>query len=223
MARYIEDCPLPSELVTIPEKDCNFRIDQITRMVFYRLSGDITANFADEAAVLEKANWESFLADADDDKGVMTAPMANVVLPGSEGAFYGGDDNTTVDGLPIYMGENNVTVTGEFHDTPSDVIAATRKVSQEANASFGNPRVGMFFFNSLGQIGYKTTGLTSPSAEIEGVPVYSFRVGSANSDGYKQPTKNMFSLVLAEGWDSDIKLVTPNFNVKTLVSPPAST
>jgi hypothetical protein len=77
----------------------------------------------------------------------------------------------------------------------------------------------MFFFNSLGQIAYRITGDESPEAEVEGIPVYSFRVGSANTDGYKQPTKNMFSLVLAEGWDKDIKLVTPDFNVKTLVSP----
>lgn len=219
MARYIEECPLPTEIVTIPEKTCNFRIDQITRILVYRLAGDLTTSFIDEAALLEKANWETALSAVGDDKVVMTAPAANVILPGSEGAFYGGDDNTTVDGLPIYMGENNVTVTGEFHDSPMEVISATRKISQESNGSYGVPKLGMFFFNSLGQIAYKTTGATTPAAEMAGIPVYSFRVGSASSDGYKQPTKNMFSFVLAEGWDTDLKLVTPNFDVKTLVSP----
>lgn len=219
MARFIEDCPLPAELPTIPEKTCNFRIDQITRIIFYRLVGDLTTAFADEDALLEKANWETFLAAAGDDKGVMTPAIANFVLPGSEGSFYGGDDNTTVDGLPIYMGENNVTATGEFHDTPSEVIEAIRGVSQESNGSWGAPKIGMMFFNSLGQVGYVETGLITPDSEVAGIPVYSVRVGSANSDGYKQPTKNMFSLVLAEGWDQDVKLVTPNFNVKTLVAP----
>ncbi len=211
---YFEDCPLPAELPFIPQKDCNFVLGQITRLVVIRTAADLSTIFEDADAVLEKANWEALLSATGDNKGVLVPPLANVVIPQSEATFYGGGDNSTVNGLAVYTGHDNVTVTAEIHNTPPAIIEAIQPLSAESNGGFGYPRVGVVFFTADGQIAYRET----PEQAVRPIPFYNFVVSSPGSEGYKAPTISNLTFTLESYWYKGLKVVTPNFDIRELVN-----
>ena len=211
---YFEDCPLPAELPFIPQKECNFVLDQITRLVVVRTSADLSTHFADAEAVGVKANWEALLAATGNEKGVLTPPLANVVIPRSEATYFGGGTNETVNGLAIYTGQDNVTVTGEIHNTPPAIIEALQKVAQESNGGFGYPRVGVIFFTANGQIAFKST----TAKPVGVIPFFNLHVSSPGTEGYKAPTIADIGFALYPDWFHGLQVVNPDFDIKELVN-----
>lgn len=211
---YFEDCPLPAELPFIPQKDCNFVLGQITRLLVVRTAADLAVPFTDADGVLVKANWETLLSGTGDAKGVLTPPLANVVIPQSEATFYGGGTNETVNGLPVFTGFDNVTVTAEIHNTPPAILEAMQQLSQESNGGFGYPRVSVIIFTADGQVAYRETE-TDP---VKAIPFYNFVVSSPGSEGYKAPTISNVSFTLAHDWFQGLKVVTPSFDIRELVN-----
>lgn len=198
---FIIDCPLPESLTAVPVQDCLFRMDQIVRFAFARRSAP---PFATEAAIKLLATWTPLLTAADETKVVMSPIFAGFVIPGSEGQFTGGNDNTTINGVRLYGGEQNVTATGVFSNMSPAVKTALDALTQYSVAgSLGTTDLGLIPINKDGKIFPKNLGF---------IPIFNFRVGSRGSEGYNANDTHGFSFDLLPNWDEGLLAIEPAFD-----------
>jgi hypothetical protein len=206
------NCPLPAELTDIPSFDCGVRFDQIVKMAFQR-EGNSFPSLSGSGGITVQASWTPLLAASDDTKIVVSNYFAGLVIPGSEGQFEGGNDNTTISGVRLYKGENGVTVTGVMRNLPSDVRAALRAYSQESLSSIGATNLTAYFFTRPGleKIIALKVGTT-----YKGIPIYNFRIASPDSQGFNADNIINFSFDLLPDWDENVEVLSPAFNPLSL-------
>lgn len=200
----IIECPKPASLTAIPAVGCGMRFDQVVKMGIQRVQA--TPSFNGTDLITTESVWDDLVAETDDTKMIITPFFAEFVIPPSENAEEGGGDNTTVNGLPINLGEQPVKVTGVFRNLPSAVKAALDKLAGESLASYGTAQIWVYLFNKDGKI---------ISKGDSGIPIFNFRVSTPGSEGYNQDNKNNFSFNLAADWDTSVVMTTPLFNPLT--------
>lgn len=199
-------CPKPTSLTAISAVECPVDFGQIVKIYLQRQQ-DTTTTYpfnTTNGEITAKASWDTFIAAVDDTKIVETPTLSNPVLNSSEGAFEGGDDNTTPYGLRIYKGENTTTFEAAFRSLNADVIAELRALSQETLPQLAGTLTAYFVLADGRILARKG----STATDHEGIPIYSWRVGSVGSEGYKADNMNPLSFDLREGWDEDFDVVT---------------
>jgi hypothetical protein len=127
-------CPPPTALATIPTQACPERFDQIVRFFFQRKQS--TASFT-TTTIKTSATWTPLLAATDSTKVIGSPQIPNVVIPAGEIAKEGGNDNTTINGIPRLLGLNHVGVTANLLDANSAVRAALRGLASESAVAPG--------------------------------------------------------------------------------------
>jgi hypothetical protein len=200
------ECPKPTALTAIPDNDCGMKFDQIVRLALQRRQS--TPSFDGTDLITVEATWDALKALTTAEKVVMSPIFAGMVIPPSEGAEEGGNDNSTVNGIPQYLGENPVKVTGEFRNLKSTVKAALDKLAGESLASAGVPQIWVYMFNR---------GRKVISKGNEGIPIYNFRVSTPGSEGYNQDNKHNFSFWLPADWDKDVVMAELDFDPLTSI------
>lgn len=208
------ECPLPAALTDIPDALCPFRLDQLLKIGFQRTQPIGASSFVDATPITALASWTAAIGAADGKK-IVTSPICdNVVIPSSEAITEGGGDNSTPFGVQIYLGENQVTVTGQFRNLSKAQIIAMRKLSQESQASLGAAALSAYFFNQ-GRGIVHSTETNDPDSDPVGFPIFNFRLGSTGSEGYNQDNKTPFSFSLLPDWDERMTISQPVFNPLT--------
>src|SRR5687768_14263020 len=101
----ILDCPLPAALTAIPASTCPFKLDQIVRLALQRRQPVATPPFATLADIQTLLDWTTLRDAVDATKIVLTPLFAGLTIPESEGQTVGGNDNSTIGGVPEYNGE----------------------------------------------------------------------------------------------------------------------
>lgn len=197
-------CPPPAALASIPAQNCPFRMDQQVRMAFGRRA---VPAFATEAAIKLLATWTPLIAATDNTKVVLSPLFAGMVIPGSEGIFVGGGDNTTFNGIREYQGENFVTVTGTFKNMSPAVKDALDLLSQESLASsVGVSNLEIILFNKDGYAAHRN---------LDFIPIYNFRVGSRGSEGLNANDIHTFSFDLLPNWEKGLTMTKLSFDPLT--------
>ncbi len=210
----ILECPLPAALTPVPSQSCPFKLDQIVRLAFQRRQPQNTAPFATLADIQTLADWTAFKAAVDSTKIVMSPIFAGMVIPGSEGLFTGGNDNTTFNGLPDYNGEGSVTITGIMKNLAPAVKRALDKLSQESLANgVSATNLTVYMFNRSGY-SFQINPLVGGEASTTyfGVPIYNFRLGSLGSEGFNSPNSHSFSFNVPGDWADYLTSVKPSFD-----------
>lgn len=204
-------CPLPAALTTIPASSCPVKFDQVVKMAFQR-SGQ--TSFADLTALQTLATWTPLLAAVNSTKVIVTPYFASLSFPPSEAQEEGGNDNTTVNGIPVYKGEGFVQITGVFEGLTKAQYQALKKLTQESFNLSGGTNLTVFFFNRFGQILHDMNG-----AEPRGFALYNFRMATVGSEGYNANNKYNFSMQLSGEWDDNATLTQPtDFSALTLAN-----
>lgn len=199
-------CPAPAALAAIPAQSCPFRMDQIVRFAFGRRA---VPAFATEAALKLLATWTTLIAAADNTKVVMSPLFAGMVIPGSEGVFVGGGDNTTFNGIRQYQGEANVTVTGTFTNMSPAVKAALDLLTQESLASaVGVSNLEVVMFNKDGFAATKN---------LDFIPIYNFRLSSRASEGLNANDVHAFSFDMLPDWETGLQMTKLGFDPLTAI------
>lgn len=192
-------CPKPAEIQTIDAPSCNFKIEQLVRLALVR--DPETANFDSIAPITALASWTALLSATDDTKHVVTPLFSNGVIPNSEALEEGGNDNTTVNGIPIYFGEGVVQVTGFFRNLEPAIKTQLKALSCEsATSASGVPEIGAFMFNRAGDIFHKEDSTPDPLP----IGIYNFRVGTRGTEGYAKDDIIPFSFYLDAEWDTGL-------------------
>lgn len=195
-------CPIPTEIVAIPAFTCGEDFAQIQKIVFQRRQS--VAPFATLAAAATLANWTALKTAADATKVVSTPFFENFVIPGVEAITEGGDDNTTLDGVAVVVGQTTPIPTGNFRSLPAATFAALQLYNCE-------PDLTVYFINEFGKIiVYSENGTTAA-----GIPISEWYIGDKNVAGKNSQDKNMFRFALRAGWQKKTKIVTPtDFNAR---------
>ena len=187
-------CPLPAALTTIPPFSCGEDLGQIQKLVVQRFGNP----FDDLTKPTLIANWTTLKTATDGTKVVTTPYVENFVIAQGAAITEGGNDNTTIDGIPIVVGAEAPVATGVFASLPSATLKALQTLNCEGNLS-------VYLINNSGRIiGYSPNG-----TKFEGFPIQSFFVGDSGNDGLNTRDKSPVQFGLKAGWRTEAVFVTP--------------
>lgn len=199
-------CPPPTAIAQPTAITCPFNFNQTVKMALQRVQA--SSPFANEEAIQTQSNWTTLLAAIDSTKIITTPFLTNFIIPPSEANKAGGNDNTTIFGMPRLNGGNIVTVTAEIHNAPNAVLATLRALSKESAIQPGFSNLTGFFFDEFGNIASKS--------DFSGIKIYNFFVGDNGSQGKNSPTMAMVSFDLEFGWSEGVIKTIPDFNVLSI-------
>ena len=209
-------CPKPTALTAITAVTCGFKLEQIVRMAFVRYTE--TPYFVEGVNAIEDlASWTAAKGETDGTKHVISPLFSNLVIPPSEALEEGGNDNTTVNGVPVYLGEGVVQVTGFFRNLPPAVKDELELLSCESDASAaGSAQLGAYLINRAGDIFNKEDATPDPYP----LEIFNFRLGTRGTEGFAKDDITPFSFYLPAGWDTGLvveKRATLDFNPLTQI------
>jgi hypothetical protein len=201
-------CPPPTALASVPTQECPVRFDQICRFGFQRMQA--TPSFT-TTTLLAQATWTPLLTETDDTKVILSPLVPGFVIPTGEVLKEGGNDNSTINGVPRLNGLGFVACTGQLQDVEAAVADALRALASESALQPGYTNLWMYMFNRFGQIITDVSSTNCP-----GIPVYNVCVGDVGTEGLNKSNLHNLSIDLAPGWSKTVKMFTPSFNPLTL-------
>lgn len=204
-------CPAPTALASIPATSCPVKFEQIQKMAIQRIQS--SPSFS-TTSILLAATWTALLAAADSTKVIITPFMRNVVIPPSEPLFEGGNDNTTLNGIPLLRGIGTVRITAQVDNISSAAAAALRALASESSGTTGSTNLWAYFFNKNGQVISDKTGSTTA---LPGFKIYNLVLSDVGSAGFAQPNTFNLSFDMEGLWSNNFQVYTPtDFNSLTL-------
>lgn len=207
-------CPLPDALVDIPPVDCPIKFDQLQKFAFQRLQ--TTPSFTPESILL-KATWDALIAASDDTKVVVTPYLNSVLLPAGEILTEGGNDNTTLNGIPTLRGLGFVNVTAQLRNVKSEVAEALRALTPESSQN-GSTNVWVYFFNRFRKI-FGSEETVESVLYVKGFPIYNFYVSDVSSEGFGKDNIYNVQFAMEGGWSEFWQQYSPtDFNPLALVA-----
>jgi hypothetical protein len=208
-----QDCPLAPELTDIPSFDCPENFDQVEKIVLFREQAESGLDwFGTETDLQTEADWDVLLAKTDAEKIMMPPFINNVVIPQSEEQTEGRNDNTTIGGIELYLGESFTKVTGDLKGAPSDVKRAMKKLTQYSLAETGlsNLKGMLLLRNNRVLFTYTEADQTIP----RGFYVFNMSISDTGSEGLNAKNVNGVRWAFECGWDDWRAITTPDFIVR---------
>ena len=206
MGLLCQTCPKPAAIPDIDDYDCPINFDQIVKMAFQRRDQNSFANLAD---LQDLAVWTPLLTAVDDTKIQVTPFFSNFVLPASEPNESGGNDNTTVNGIPEFLGMSFVAPTGQFKGMPDTIAAQLALYTCESLSEVGITDLVAYFFTRDGKIIH---------FDLLGFDIYNFYIAAVASEGFQAKNIHNFGFKMLGTWSyfqNQAVLTTPNFNPLT--------
>lgn len=192
-------CPPPAFLADVPDQSCPERYDQIVRFFFQRKQS--SPSFSD-TTIKTQATWTPLLSANDDTKIIGSPLVPNVVIPTGEIIKEGGNDNTTINGIPKLGGRSFVGVTAQLQDVEAAVRTALRALASESALQPGFTNLWFYMVNRYNQIIAGSDG--------SGIEVYNVMVGDVGTEGLNKSNVANLSFDLAPGWSDNVAVFTPD-------------
>jgi hypothetical protein len=202
-------CPRPASLAAMPTQACPEKWDQIQRMYIQRIQA--TPSFT-TTTVLSQATWTPLLAASDNTKIIGTPRFSNLTLPVAEPIFEGGDDNSTINGMPSLSGLPHVRVPLQLRNVSAAIRKALRSYTSESALQPGETGLWAYFVTRYGKLIYRKSG-----TNVLGIPLYNFVFGDVSSEGFNRDNILPGSFALEPGWSDDVEQIdVPAFSLLTL-------
>jgi hypothetical protein len=191
-------CPKPAYLGDVPDQDCPVKFDQIQRIMFTRLSA--SPHFT-ESNIITEASWTPRMIATDDTKIIGTPKFSGMVLPDSEPIQSGGNDNTTINGMPSLDGLPFIQANTMIKNMNAAAAKALRLLAPESAIQPGETDLGAYFINRFGEIIYRKVG-----SDALPFPVYNVIVTDVSSEGLNAPNVHRMFFALEPGWSQDFEM-----------------
>lgn len=205
-------CPPPAAIANIPSYDCPIRWEQIQKILFRRINGKAALT---TATALLSATVTPLLTETDDTKIVVSPFLSNVVIPPNEVLKEGGNDNTTLNGVPQFRGLGFAGGTAQLRNAPATVAAALGAITSETSVQPGQTNIEAIFVNKDGKI----IGRNPTGTEFHGFPIYNFVLTDVSSEGFGRDNLYNISFDLAPGWSDKHVMLTPtDWNALTVTN-----
>ena len=199
------NCPLPASLGSIPATPCPLRWDQVQKLAFQRIQS--APSFATETALKTQSNWTTLLNAADNTKIIVTPYLNSFVVPASEALKQGGNDNSTLNGVPELKGIGFVTVGFKFVNISAAAAAAIRALAAESVIAPGVTNLSAYFFAKDRNIVHNT---------LAGFPIYNLVITDPGSEGLNANNEYNVSFDMPGGWSETWAQSTALFNPNLL-------
>lgn len=191
-------CPPAASLEAIPVQDCPEAFDQIVKIAFQRAQSPATF---DATTIITQAPWTAALAASDDTKIVITPYLLGLTIPAGEILKEGGNDNSTINGVPKINGRGFVSIAAQLHNAKKEIRAAIRKLLSESALQPGATNLWMYMFNRSNQIIANSDG--------SGIDAFNVLVGDVGTEGFNKDNIANFNIDLAPGWSDDVVIFKP--------------
>ena len=199
-------CPIAASLTAIPEVTCPEDIGQIQKIIIQRekqADGTLNAITIASTNPNELATWSTLKSASDYTKVVISPFIHNPSTAVGEPIYYGGSDNTTVDGVPLLVGRDFTQFTGEFIRVPQSVIKVIKTLECEGETTTG---LSIFMIDEHSRI----WGLSTDSGTtFTGVPIQSFFVCDKLLGGKNEPDRNAVNWSFKPNWSDYLYSITP--------------
>lgn len=195
-------CPPPAAIANIPTFTCPIRWEQIQKILLRRVTG--AAALTTSTALLS-ATITPLLSATDDTKLIVSPFLSNVIIPPNELLKEGGNDNTTLNGVPQFRGLGAVNVTMQLRNAPATVAAAIGAITPETSIQPGQTNIEAIFVNKDGKI----IGRNPSSTVFKGFPIYNLVITDVSSEGFGKDNLYNLSFDLAPGWSDKHTMLTP--------------
>jgi hypothetical protein len=209
------NCPQGAALQAIPIVNCPEAIGQIQKVVFQRIKNAAGGKNKFVIATndpAELATWTPVLAAADATKVVPSPYIQAPVFEAGAAREYGGG-NETLGGMPIVIGREPSTFTG-------NILRAAQKTI-EALKTYQVEEVGVFLLDEFSRIIGLVDDHTTPT-EFYPIPISSLFVGDKVIGGLESVDMNMVSWRFAPNWSDKLSIVVPtDFNALSDLVPAA--
>lgn len=202
------NCPAPTALTPITTENCGVDLKQIQRLAFQRVGTgfDITGDTTDIRLL---ADWQAFIAAADDTKIVVTPLIGgDPIIEAGEKITTGGNDNSTLNGAEEVEGAGP----SEFSCIFKSLSA---KVEKEMKALNCEKNLVVYLFLQGGRLA--CVEITSDD-KWDGFDISSIFTSDRNNAGYGTKDTVSHSFNLTEGWSDDLLILDStdlNFNPLT--------
>lgn len=206
---FIADCPLPAALTPISAQDCSNIWGQIAGFAVQRID-DSNNNFtAPGNAITAEVSWDTFAAASDNTKIIYTPFLgAGLTIPESTANETGGNDNTTIEGIPIYNGEDVVQVTGMFRNLNKTVVNELRMLTDESLSAIGRTNVGAYLFPEQTASDNRVIAREITTDSYAPIRIYNFRLSSVGTEGFNAQNTYTVSFYLTGRWDDDVDTIS---------------
>ncbi len=196
-------CPNPATLASAPNPSCPVRFDQIQKMAIRRIGGRATVT---TATILLAATITPLLSATDDTKLLISPWLLDLKIPNSEPLKEGGNDNTTINGVPRLTGLGFASVSFMLENVEAATAQAMRALASEsANSVPGTTNIEGFFITKDGRL-----ILDNPSGTTAyGFKLHNFVISDVGSEGLNKPNTFKGSFDLEPLWSKTFKVVTP--------------
>ena len=203
-------CPPNATLTAVSDFECGIDFDQIVRLAFSKNQAAQFPALTGVGGIQLQASWTTLKAAVDNTKVILTPPTVNLTIPTSEGQETGGNDNSTIKGIPNYLGENPVLVSGEINSMPADVYTELKDFVCQSKSNIGKPLAMVYFFNQFEQVVADDEGLDD--TDFKGFPIYNFRLSTPGTEGFNSLNKYTFSFWMAADWADQFKVTELDFD-----------
>lgn len=207
-------CPEGPAIADIPISQCPESFGQIQKVAFQRIfkTGSTKNQFAattEDPKLL--ASWTSLLAAADGTKVVQSPYIsAPTTEPGAAREYGGG--NETVGGIPIIIGREPTSFSGNILRTNQGTIAAMKSLECE--------NVGVFLIDEHGNIGLLVDNRETPKF-YSPIPIQGLFIGDKALGGKEAPDMNSISWKFFPNWSDNLVMLSPSdFNALTDLATP---
>jgi hypothetical protein len=191
-------CPLPTAIGDLSAITCAEHFGQIVKIAFQRVGNPFT-DIGDET------EWTTVLAAADDTHVAITPFCENVIIPAGEPITEGGDDNTTLFGQAIIVGQGQVQVTGRFRGMPAANYVELAALISEAGSY---NQIGVYLINEFGQVISRGSGTAG-----EVFPIQSFFIGSVGSEGFNTHNFHNFAWNFPGTWSDEVLITDLSWDI----------
>lgn len=200
------NCPAPASLTTITTENCGVDLKQIQRLAYQRVGTGFDIS-TDTTSIKLLADWQAFMAAADDTKIVVTPLIGgDPIIEAGEAITTGGGDNSTLNGAEEVEGANPSEFSCVFKSLSSTVEKEMKALNCEKN-------LVVYYFLQGGRIAAKQIVVDD---KWDGFDVTSVFTSDRDNQGYGTKDTVNHSHNLTEGWSDDLVIIDDaNFNPLT--------
>lgn len=201
---YFANC-LVSDFVAFLAQTCPENWGQLLGFAAQKISPLGVNAFAAGNPITAEASWNAFAAGTPTASStIVYSPfVVDGAIPGSEGNFTGGNDNSTVLGIRRYNGENNIEgVPLKMENLGKTTREALKQLTKESVLP-GTTNLQFYFFFENGIVAQEGAAVTDHT----GIPVYNFRVPSVDSQGFNAQISTNPTMDLAADWSDTAVLI----------------
>ena len=207
-------CPPGAYLGGIVPTTCPIKWDQTQKLVFGRKFAD---RFANAGAFISQMAWYSLLnITVNDSRLVITPYVSGLTIPATTVLTKGGNDNTTIDGVPEVNGIGFATVKFQLKNISAETADELRLLGTESMIQPGVSNIVAYFLQTSDAVVWNKT---STGDKYDGFEIFNLVVTDIGNEGLNTNTMYDVQFDMKGGWSQYWGYQVLPFNPRDMSNP----